>query len=120
MKLLQRIPHTLRLCVLALALALFGFIPGLGTPGAVVIIVCDPILWLLRDAIAYPGIPETQAIWSAAILATLLWPWSIPAGYVLGFKLLSRQGSWVRVTTVLGTIFIWCTAVTYVTLKLVE
>lgn len=113
MQLLSRLPRFVRLCALALALAIFGFLPGMGIPGALILEFCDPLLWLMRSALQYPGIPVNPNVWGAAILTTLLWPWSIPAGYALGFVALRRHPQWVRIGALLFVMVLWGLVLTY-------
>lgn len=70
--------------IIALCLAIFGFIPGMGLPGALVLItgqfVIEPIMQLGgQKVIALSG----DRAWPAALLTTLIWPIFIPLSYWL-------------------------------------
>ncbi len=74
--------------IIAVCLAVFGFIPGMGIPGALVLcigqIVLEPIMKLGgQQVIALSG----DRAWPAALLTTLVWPVFIPLSYFLRKRL---------------------------------
>jgi len=87
--------HPVRVLALCAALAFLGFIPGMGIPGALVMVVGDVILRPFRGLTGYAA-PSGDAAWPAALIVTLLWPWSIAAGYMVAEYGISSASSRTR------------------------
>ncbi len=70
--------------VIAICLATFGFIPGMGIPGGFVLmfgaLVLEPIMKLGGHGLI---VLTGDRGWPAALLATLIWPVFIPLTYLL-------------------------------------
>lgn len=77
-------------------LAIGGNVPLLGIPGALWLEVASPVAGLFTDA-RMAG----DAAWPAAIIVTFLWPWFLPAAYLLAMAVLPRgRGRWVLTVAV--------------------
>lgn len=89
---------------IALAVALLGNIPLMGLPGALVWSLFLPLADLLLGGVI-PRI-RSDALWPLVILMTLLWPISIPLGYVLVWKWFPHQPR-ARVLWWVGLMALW-------------
>lgn len=63
----------------AAAATVFGLVPLLGLPGAILLAAGEPVCRLIYGA-AYAEASEKAGagIWSIAILITVVWPWALP------------------------------------------
>jgi hypothetical protein len=68
----------------AIALAVFGFIPGMGLPGAIVFAAFALVAELVYGRGIINRLSD-DAIWPIAIFMTWLWPISIPVGWLVGW-----------------------------------
>lgn len=102
--------------LLALAIMIFGFIPLMGLPGALVVVTSDLFIsTTVGKVFGYRGIvdlPLGDNAWGLMIYATWLWPVSIVAGYVLGFRLLRKKRTLVRWLAFLAVMALWAIVVT--------
>jgi hypothetical protein len=79
---------------IAVAIAVFGFVPGFGIPGAIVLFLSDWAIQLLGGRLwGYEGLSmySYEPVWEAAIYTTFLWPPCIVVGYVVGFHSLRQR-----------------------------
>lgn len=89
--------------ITALCIAVFGFIPLMGIPGAVVLSIGEACAQLLNiSLICMKG----DRAWPAAILATWIWPASIPIAYFLTFKVLKIEHNAARWGVFAGLLFL--------------
>ncbi|MBY0546884.1 MAG: hypothetical protein K2W95_06305 [Candidatus Obscuribacterales bacterium] len=70
--------------IVALGIAIFGFIPLMGIPGAIVLSIGELCAEAFKvDLLCMKG----DHAWPAAILATWIWPVTIPISCFLSFRL---------------------------------
>lgn len=108
------------LAVLAAAgFGVFGLIPLLGLPGAVVLELSAPAIALALGPGALDALPP-DAAWPLAILLTLLWPVSIVAAYLLACRRLAARRRWQRVLACVGVLYAWGAALSIWLVHLAE
>jgi hypothetical protein len=73
----SRLRITLKLLLLAAALAGFGFVPLMGLPGALWFAASELIFLPFRSRV----LPADHG-WPLMLMVTLVWPWFIPLFYV--------------------------------------
>lgn len=73
--------------IVAICIAIFGFIPGMGLPGAVVFLVASFCI----EPFYHLQCLEAQRMWPAALLATWLYPLFIPLGFWLAYRKVSKK-----------------------------
>ncbi len=80
---------------IALAIAILGFIPLMGLPGAVILSLGESSATILGfHLVCLKG----DRAWPAAILATWIWPVFIPLSYFVVFKatkISSKAAQWI-------------------------
>ncbi len=87
-------------CFGAFCIAFFGFIPGMGLPGAILLIATDSILQMLGTPFGYRGFlffsHGDDYVWPAAILLT----WSLAPilviAYAIAFRALRTKPTWQK------------------------
>lgn len=95
----------------AIALAVFGFIPGMGLPGAIVFAAFAVVAELVYGRGIINRLSD-DAIWPIAILMTWLWPISIPVGWLVGWGLLGRFPQATKILAMGMVMVLWGLALT--------
>ena len=94
--------------VAAIAIGVFGFIPGMGIPGALAIGIGSIIISPFYEL----KILGSQVAWPAAILATWIFPVFIPIGFYLAYRKLKDKRTWIKHLTFLLVLYIGSVLVT--------
>ena len=89
----------------AVAVAGLGIL-SLGLPGAIIFGAFGPLLRAIFGPGALERLPPDSA-WPIAILIALLWPVSIVAGYLVGFRLLRTAPIAVQIGGFAAALVIW-------------
>lgn len=100
----------------SLAIAVFGCIPGVGIPGAIVSIIADAILRLIgADALGYVDVATRSDfnLWGAALLTTIVWPISIVPSYFVAFRLMRMHRRWQQHFAFWALLLLWGLIVTF-------
>ncbi len=79
--------------LIALGIATLGFIPLMGIPGAIVLTIGETFANLLRIELRCTS---GDRAWPAAILATWIWPISIPLSFFICFRKLKNASMRLR------------------------
>ena len=79
-----------KITLISIAIAVLGFIPFMGLPGAFLLPLSKPVIYALHGPMAYEA--STQSLgdktWPLMLMLSVLWPISIPIAYLLCQKLL--------------------------------
>jgi len=89
--------------IIALAIGIFGFIPGMGIPGALVLTTGEALSGLFGY---HFYCLEGDRAWPAAILTTWVWPIWIPISYYLCFRLFKTESKRQRWLTFVVALFV--------------
>lgn len=78
----------LKVILISIAIAALGFLPLMGLPGALVFILCEPLVYLIYGPGEFDAFQRAlgPSMWALAILLSLLWPISIPVSYWISQK----------------------------------
>ncbi len=90
----------------AIALAVFGFVPGMGLPGALVFTTFALVAELVYGKGIINRISD-DAIWPIAIFMTWLWPISIPVGWLVGWGLLGHSPKATKTLATAAVMVLW-------------
>lgn len=90
----------------AIALAVFGFIPGMGLPGAIVFAAFSLVAELVYGRGIINRISD-DAIWPIAIFMTWLWPISLPVGWLVGWGVMGRFPQTTKTLAMLAVMVLW-------------
>lgn len=91
----------------AIAIGVFGFIPGMGIPGGIAIALGTSLL----SPVYHCKILAPDVVWPAAILATWIIPIFIPLGFWISYRKLEKKNSWIKLlvftlTLVAGSVLV--------------
>ena len=78
--------------IVAICIAIFGFIPGMGLPGAIAILLTN----LIVSPFYHLHCLESQKIWTSSLMATGLFPIFVPLAFWLGFRKVPRRNKYLR------------------------
>jgi len=78
----------LKVILISVAIAVFGFIPLMGIPGALVFYTSFPFVYLVYGPGAFDAfqLAVGPSMWALALFITLLWPIAIPISYWISQK----------------------------------
>tara|TARA_Y100001978_G_C23272177_1_gene236386 strand:- start:71 stop:466 length:396 start_codon:yes stop_codon:yes gene_type:complete len=88
--------------IISIMIAVFGFIPGMGLPGALVMTVAN----LCISPFHKLQCMEMNQAWGAALFATWIFPVFIPFAYYAGFKKIPKKFKYRRYAVFLFVLFV--------------
>ena len=92
--------------VIAICIAIFGFIPGMGMPCGLALLIGN-----LAIAPFYKlQFMDAQRMWPAALMATGIIPFFIPLAYFAGFRKTPKKKGFLRYLVFALVMFIGCLA----------
>jgi hypothetical protein len=87
-------------CIIAFCVAFFGFIPGMGLPGALLLMATDSVLNVFGGHFGYKGFfyfsHGDDYVWPAAIMMTWALAPMIVLGYLVAFRGLYNRVNWQK------------------------
>lgn len=96
----------MRWALLAMIVTLGIGIATLGLLGALLFILCAPVLWALFGWDALDVLPP-DSMWPIAIYITLLWPPSIPVAYLLVTRFLPPSRRIRKIASFMIVLMLW-------------
>lgn len=85
-----------RVVIISILIAVLGFIPLMGIPGALVFMLAKPFVFLSYGPMAFEAFNQSlgDSTWPLMLMLTILWPISIPLAYGLTQKLIGKLPFW--------------------------
>ncbi len=105
---LTRPPHVGKALLATVLVTVFGFIPGMGLPGMLIILVVSPLPYI---GVLFETLKGDTG-WSAAIILTLVGPALAFLTYVLSYGVIQKytKGHTQSIVLVLSIILVWYVA----------